>query len=84
MPINCSRPTAAIVSEVWLSAGADGKVISDPPVVSEAGKHYPLYSYDDSDVFEGQSRCDRPDLSFRGTNAPLSSCCKISKVSLLG
>ncbi len=62
--INCSRATPAIVSEVWLSAGADGKVMSDPPVVSEAGRHYPLYSYDESDMFEGQA--GRPsDLSFR-------------------
>lgn len=48
-----SRSTGAVVSEVYLSAGAAGRVVSDPPVVSEAGRHYPLYSYDESEVFEG-------------------------------
>lgn len=48
-----SRITGPVVSEVYLIAGADGKVVSDPPLVSEAGRHYPLYSYDESDVFEG-------------------------------
>jgi hypothetical protein len=48
-----SRITGPVVSEVYLLAGADGKVVSDPPLVSEAGRHYPLYSYDESDVFEG-------------------------------
>lgn len=41
-----------IVSEVYLSAGANGRAASDPPVVSESGRHYPLYSYDESELFE--------------------------------
>lgn len=46
-------PTAAAASsETWLSAGADGHVVSDPPIVSEAGRNYPLYSYDESQLFE--------------------------------
>jgi hypothetical protein len=63
-----SRLTGAVVSEVYLSAGANGKVISDPPVVSEAGRHYPLYSYDESEIFEGSGmvRDAQPrQLSFR-------------------
>lgn len=60
-----SRLTGAVVSEVFLSAGADGRVVSDPPVVSEAGKHYPLYSYDESEVFESGSGVQRRQLSFR-------------------
>jgi hypothetical protein len=47
--------TAAVVSEVYLSAGADGRLVSDPPVVSEAGKHYPLYSYDESALFDDRT-----------------------------
>ena len=63
-----SRLTGAVVSEVYLSAGADGRVVSDPPVVSEAGRHYPLYSYDESEVFEGGNdgrARERKQLSFR-------------------
>lgn len=47
-----SRTTTAVVSETYLSAGANATTVSDPPVVSEAGRHYPLYSYDYSDLFE--------------------------------
>ena len=63
-----SRLTGPVVSEVYLSAGANGKVVSDPPVVSEAGRHYPLYSYDESEVFEGSGsnrRREARHLSFR-------------------
>lgn len=45
----------AVVSEVWLSTGADGRLLSDPPVISEAGRHFPLYSYDESQLFEAES-----------------------------
>jgi hypothetical protein len=46
-------PTADVTSsEVWLSTGANGLVVSDPPLVSEAGRSYPLYSYDESQLFE--------------------------------
>ncbi|KIW29880.1 uncharacterized protein PV07_05666 [Cladophialophora immunda] len=48
-----SRATNAVVSETYLSAGANAVTISDPPVVSEGGRHYPLYSFDDSGLFEG-------------------------------
>ena len=63
-----SRLTGAVVSEVYLSAGANGSVVSDPPVVSEAGRHYPLYSYDESEVFESSQGARGPQtrqLSFR-------------------
>ncbi len=60
-----SRATAAVVSEVYLSAGADGRVLPDPPVVSESGRHYPLYSYDESDIFEGRNSNRAHNLSFR-------------------
>ena len=46
------RTTNPVVSETYLTAGANGITISSPPVVSESGRHYPLYSYDESDLFE--------------------------------
>jgi hypothetical protein len=60
-----SRMTAAVVSEVYLSAGAGGAVLSDPPIVSESGRHYPLYSYDESNLFEGSASNRATNLSFR-------------------
>ena len=48
-----SRATKAVVSETYLSAGANAATVSDPPVVSESGRHYPLYSYDYTELFEG-------------------------------
>ncbi len=47
------RTTKAVVSETYLSAGANAATVSDPPVVSESGRHYPLYSYDYTELFEG-------------------------------
>ncbi|EXJ60563.1 hypothetical protein A1O7_04716 [Cladophialophora yegresii CBS 114405] len=47
------RTTDAVVAETYLSAAANAVTVSDPPVVSEAGRHYPLYSYDYSELFEG-------------------------------
>jgi hypothetical protein len=47
-----SRPTRAIVSETYLHAGANGRQASNPPMVSESGRNFPLYSYDESDLFE--------------------------------
>ena len=47
-----SRTTGAVVSETYLHAGANGRQVSDPPIVSESGRNYPLYSYDESDLFE--------------------------------
>lgn len=63
--MEASRFTPAVVSEVWLSAGSDGRVLSGPPVVSEAGRHYPLYSYDESEVFAGGNVVQSPGPSFR-------------------
>ncbi|KAJ9617062.1 hypothetical protein H2200_000783 [Cladophialophora chaetospira] len=50
---NPSRTTKAVVSETYLSAGANATTVSDPPVVSEGGRHYPLYSFDYTELFEG-------------------------------
>ena len=47
-----SRTTGAVVSETYLHAGAGGRQASNPPMVSESGRNYPLYSYDESDLFE--------------------------------
>ncbi|KAJ4531975.1 hypothetical protein HRR80_008920 [Exophiala dermatitidis] len=47
-----SRVTNAVVSETYLSAGANAATVSDPPVVSEGGRHYVLYSYDHNNIFE--------------------------------
>lgn len=47
-----SRTTNAVVSETYLHAGANGRQASNPPIVSESGRNYPLYSYDESDLFE--------------------------------
>lgn len=52
LPSISSPTTNAVVSEVYLSAGANGRTASNPPVVSDAGRHYPLYSYDESELFE--------------------------------
>lgn len=54
-----------VVSEVYLSAGANGRIATNPPVVSESGRHYPLYSYDESGLFE--------DLGERLTSFPKPS-----------
>ena len=59
-----ATPTAAVVSEIWLSAGADGRVVSDPPIVSESGRNYPLYSYDESQLFESPDANSAPGMSF--------------------
>lgn len=48
-----ARTTKAVVSETYLLAGANAVTISDPPIVSESGRHYPLYSYDYTELFEG-------------------------------
>ena len=47
-----SRTTGAVVSETYLHAGAGGHQASNPPIVSESGRNYPLYSYDESDLSE--------------------------------
>ena len=47
-----TRTTQPVVSEMYLNAGANGTTVSNPPVVSESGRLYPLYSYDESDLFE--------------------------------
>ncbi|OAP61597.1 hypothetical protein AYL99_03800 [Fonsecaea erecta] len=61
-----SRATNAVVSETYLSAGANAVTISDPPIVSEGGRHYPLYSFDDSGLFEGPAAsCPPPPTTLR-------------------
>jgi hypothetical protein len=55
-----SRTTRAVVSETYLSAGANAVTVSDPPIVSEGGRHYPLYSYDYTDLFEGPAPAPEP------------------------
>ncbi|KIV86139.1 hypothetical protein PV11_01773 [Exophiala sideris] len=49
--------TDAVVSETYLSAAANAMAVSDlePPVRSEGGRQYPLYSFDESNLFEGSS-----------------------------
>lgn len=51
-PLLAFPASTPVVSEVYLSAGANGRTASNPPIVSESGRHYPLYSYDESDLFE--------------------------------
>lgn len=61
-----SRATNAVVSETYLSAGANAITISDPPVVSEGGRHYPLYSYDYTELFEAPMQpVPPPRMTFR-------------------
>jgi hypothetical protein len=50
-----SRTTNAVVSETYLHAGANGRQASNPPMVSESGRNFPLYSYDESGLFEQPS-----------------------------
>ena len=42
LPRLSSPTTNPVVSEVYLSAGANGRTATNPPVVSESGRHYPL------------------------------------------
>lgn len=44
-------PARAVVSETYLSAEADGVSSGIVPMVSEAGRHYPLYTHGDTDLF---------------------------------
>lgn len=61
-----SRATNAVVSETYLSAGANATTVSDPPVVSESGRNYPLYSYEYSELFESpMSPAPPPPMTFR-------------------
>ena len=50
--VSGARTTQPVVSEMYLNAGANGTTVSNPPVVSESGRLYPLYSYDEADLFE--------------------------------
>lgn len=45
-------PSEPVVSETWLSAEANGVSSGMVPTVSEAGRHYPLYTHEDTDLFE--------------------------------
>lgn len=44
-------PARAVVSETYLSAEADGVSSGMVPIVSEAGRHFPLYMHGEDDVF---------------------------------
>jgi len=69
-----SNATNAVVSETYLLAGANAITLSDPPIVSESGRHYPLYGYDDRDLFEGPNLAPAPSRpSFRARMQTLLS-----------
>lgn len=44
-------PARPVVSEMYLSAEADGVSSGMVPIVSEAGRHFPLYTHGDTDLF---------------------------------
>lgn len=48
-------PARPVVSEMYLSAEANGIIPSTAPIVSESGRHYALYTHDDSGLFEPTS-----------------------------
>lgn len=58
-------PASAVVSETYLAAEADGVNSGIVPIVSEAGRHYPLYTHEDIDVFESSLFPPRPPVSSR-------------------
>ena len=61
-----SRATRAVVSETYLSAGANAVILSDPPIVSEGGRSYPLYSFDYTEIFEAPMPIPPPpQMTFR-------------------
>jgi len=62
-----SRATSAVVSETYLTAGANAVTVSDPPIVSESGRRpYALYSFDDRELFEALvPPAPPPRISFR-------------------
>lgn len=45
-------PAQAVVSETYVSAEANGVFSGIVPIVSEAGRHYPLYTHDETGLFE--------------------------------
>jgi len=53
-------PASAVISETRLAAEADGVNSGVVPIVSEAGRRYPLYTHDDTDVFESSVCPARP------------------------
>lgn len=59
--------TDAVVSETYLSAAANASAVSnlEPPVRSEGGRQFPLYSYDDSGLFEIPSSMPPPRTTIR-------------------
>lgn len=56
-------PSRPVVSETYLSAEADGSFTGVVPVVSEAGRHYPLYSHADMGLFGPTTSREDPVLS---------------------
>jgi hypothetical protein len=80
-PTEAAPRNSAVVSEVWLSAGANGVVVSDPPVVSEAGRQYPLYSFDESQLFGGNEEVDHVPEAIRPPAATFTQ--RIQRLLLL-
>jgi len=58
-------PASAVVSETYLAAEANGVNSGIVPIVSEAGRHYPLYAHEDIDVFESSLFPARPLVASR-------------------
>ena len=75
--IRPTRATNAVVSETYLLAGANGRPASNPPIVSEAGRNYPLYSYDESDLFESVPELVPPNR-FRALQSRMQSLSLVS------
>lgn len=59
-------PARAVVSETYLSAEADGVSSGMVPIVSEAGRHYPLYTHGDTDLFNTAILRESPTPARRG------------------
>lgn len=58
-------PARAVVSETHVSAEADGVSSRMVPIVVEAGRQYPLYTRDDTDVFENPNMTTEPSAPTR-------------------
>lgn len=59
-------PARAVVSETHISAEADGVSSGMVPIISEAGRRYPLYAHDDTDIFESTTTVrEVPDVGRR-------------------
>lgn len=72
---------SAVVSEVFLSAGSDGKVLFDPPFRSEAGKQYPLYSFDEAQTLGSDASSKDQGIGSNAASATISQ--RIGRLLLL-